>query len=84
MRDAAHYKKDEYYKDRSALFEGDSAVTQHKSTKSYIKDYSMKHKVTLEWDISQDAMDDRICVLTVDDYKVVVDWEEILRAGRFC
>lgn len=83
MRNAKYYKKDVFYKDRTQLKEQDSASAQHKSTKAYIKDYSLKHKVSVEWDMNQDSIDDRICVLTVGDNRAIVDWEEVLRAGRF-
>lgn len=83
MRDQRLYKKDVFYKDRSQLSEGESARDQTKATRSYIKDYSLKHKVVIEWDMTQDAINDRMCILRVGDNKAVVDWEEILRAGRF-
>lgn len=74
---------DENYKDRSHLRDGDSAFDQYKATRAYIKDMSLKHKVYVEWDMSKESIDDRICKLTVGDNTVVVDVEEILRAIRF-
>lgn len=74
---------DENYKDRSRLRDGDSAFDQHKATRAYIKDLSLKHKAYVEWDMSRESIDDRICKLTVGDSTVVVDVEEILRAIRF-
>lgn len=76
-------KRDEFYKDREHLRDNDSAFDQHKATKAFIKDLSLKHKVWVEWDLSQDSRDDRICILHIDDYKVVVDSEEVMRAVRF-
>lgn len=83
MRSERLQKKDQFYKDRSQLREGDSATTQHKSNKSYVKDYSLKHNVTIEWDMNQDSIDDRICVLRVGDNAAVIDVEELMRAVRF-
>lgn len=83
MRDQRFYKKDVFYKDRSDFREGDSAHDQVKATRAYVKDYSLKHKVVVEWDMNQDSVSDRICVLSVGGNKAVVDWEELLRAGRF-
>ena len=83
MRDQRYQKKDQWYKDRSQLEEGDSAFTQHKATKAWVKDYSLKHKVSVEWDMTQDSIDDRICLLRVGDNIAVVDVEELHRAMRF-
>lgn len=76
-------KRDEFYKDRDRLRDNDSAFEQHQATKAYIKDLGLKHKVWVEWDMTQESKDDRICVLHVDDYTVVCDAEEIMRAIRF-
>lgn len=83
MRSKRLQKKDVWYKDRSQMREQDSASDQVKSTRSYIKDYSLKNKVVLEWDMNKDSIEDRMCVLTIGTNKAVVDWEELLRAGRF-
>ena len=83
MRDRQYQQKDEWYKSRDNLKETDSAFAQHKANKAYVKDYSLKHKVSIEWDLSPDAIDDRICVLRVDDYAVVIDVEELHKAMRF-
>lgn len=76
-------QKDEYYKDRSLLRENDSAFRQHKANKAYIKDFSLKHKVSVEWDMNQESIDDRICVLRIDELAVIIDVEELQRAVRF-
>ena len=83
MRSQRLSRKDEWYKDRSILREGDSASDQSRASKAYIKDYSLKHRVTVEWDISPDAVDDRILLLKVDNYTVVIDHDELLRSIRF-
>jgi hypothetical protein len=76
-------KKDQWYKDRSHLLESDSAFAQHKANKAYIKDYSLKHKVSVEWDLSQDAIDDRICIMRIGNNSVIIDVEELMKAVRF-
>lgn len=83
MRDMAHRDKDPFYKDRGELREGDSAVEQHRSTRGSLKDFSLQHKVSIEYDMNDDSIRDRMFILRVDDYKVVLDWEEVLRIGRF-
>jgi hypothetical protein len=83
MRSRNRQKKDTWYKDRSQLREGDSATDQHRATKAYVKDYSLKHKVSIEWDLSQDAIDDSICILRIGNNMAVVDSEELQRATRF-
>lgn len=83
MRSERLQQKDTWYKDRSILKESDSVYVAHQSNKSYIKDYSLKHKVSIEWDMNQDSINDRICLLKIDDYSVVVDVEELMKAVRF-
>ena len=83
MRDRHYQKKDEWYKDRSILREGDSAFEQAKNNKAYVKDYSLQNRVTVEWDMTQDSIDDRICILRVGDNTAIIDVEELLRAVRF-
>jgi hypothetical protein len=83
MRDQHFQKKDTWYKDRDNLGESDSAFVQSKAKKSWVKDYSLQHKVSIEWDLNQDAIDDRICLLRIDDYAVVIDVEELHKAMRF-
>lgn len=83
MRSQRLQQKDEWYKNRDDLMESDSAFTQHKATKAWVKDYSLQHKVSIEWDMTQESIDDRICVLRIDDYAVVIDVEELHKAMRF-
>jgi len=83
MRSERRVQKDEWYKDRSNLREQDSATVQSRANKAFIKDYSLKHKVSIEWDMTPDSINDRICILRVDDYAAVIDHDEILRALRF-
>ena len=83
MRDRAHIEKDPFLKDRSVLLEGDRAWLQHKSKRSVVKDYSMEHQVTMEWDMNEDSVRERMFILRIDDQEVILDWEEVLRVGRF-
>lgn len=83
MRDRHFMQKDEWYKDRSELREGASAVTQHKSNRGVLKDYSLKHRVSIEYDLNEDSVRDRMFLLKIDDYTVLIDYEEFLRIGRF-
>jgi hypothetical protein len=83
MRSERFQKKDVWYKDRSQLRESDSAFNQHKATKAYLKDYSMKHKIVIEWDMNQDSIDDRMCIIRVGNNSAVIDVEEFMRAVRF-
>ena len=48
-----------------------------------LKDYSLRHRVQMRWDLNADSTRDQMFILKVDDYEVVLDWEEMLRAGRF-
>jgi hypothetical protein len=83
MRDMRYDRKDEDYKDRSQLREGDSAFAQHKATKAWVKDYSLKQRVSVEWDMNQDSINDRMCILRVGNNSAVIDKEELYRAMRF-
>ena len=74
---------DEDRKDRQMLREGQSATSQHKMSRGVIKDYSLKHSVSMEYDLNDESIQDRIFKLKVDDYTVLIDWEEMMRVGRF-
>lgn len=83
MRSQRHQEKDEFYKDREGFREGLSATDQHNSHVGVLKDYSLKHQVSVEYDMNEDSIRDRMLILRVDDYSVVIDYEEFLRIGRF-
>lgn len=70
-------------KDMSVLRETEGAKTQVKQPFAVIKDYSMNHKVTMAWDLNEEAQRDQIFRLTVGDREVYLDWEEVMKAGRF-
>lgn len=83
MRSEAHQEKDAWYKDREGLKETDSATEQHRSKRGSLKDYSLKHQVSIEYDMNEDSIRDRMFVLKIDDYSVILDYEEFLKIGRF-
>ncbi len=74
---------DPFYVDRSDLDEQDRPWVQHKQSRGVLKDYSLKHKVSIEYDMNDDSIKGRIFKLKIDDYEVVLSYEEFLRIGRF-
>jgi len=70
-------------KDMSVIREGDRTTVQHKSTRGALRDYSLKHKVWMEWDLNDDSKRDTIFKLHLDDQTVILDWEEVMRHGRW-
>lgn len=74
---------DPYYQERSELDEGYKPSIQAKATRASVKDYSLKHNVSLEWDMNDDTIRNRIFKLKIDDYEVTLSWEEMLRTGRW-
>jgi hypothetical protein len=69
-------------KEMTVLREGESVWDQRRNDHALIKDYSLKHRVTMSWDLNDEAKRDRIFKLTIDDYEVLLDWEEFLRSAR--
>lgn len=70
-------------KDMGVIRDTFSAVEQKKLPYTQLKDYSLSHRVTMEWDLNDDATRERIFKLTVGDNVVLLDWEEMMKAGRF-
>jgi len=70
-------------KDMEVLKEGDSALDQHRKTRGEVKDYSMKHRVEIFWDLNDEAKRERIFKLRIDDYEVLLDAEEVARTIRW-
>lgn len=70
-------------KDLSVVREMDSARVQHKKSFGVLKDYSMNHRVTMQWDLNEEAQRDQMFKLKIDDLEVVLDWEEFQRYGRW-
>ena len=70
-------------KNMDVLREMDSAKEQHKKTSAVLKDYSLQHRVTMQWDMNADSTKDLMFKLTIDDKTVILDWEEFQRYGRW-
>jgi hypothetical protein len=70
-------------KDMGVMREQDSAKVEHKSTKGFLRDYSLQHRVEIDWDLNVEAERDRIFKLKVDDYEVLLDAEQVLRYLRW-
>lgn len=70
-------------KDMTVLREGDKAVTQRDKHRGTVRDYSLRHRVTVEWDLNEDAKRDSMFILKVDDYEVILDAEEMMRYLRW-
>lgn len=70
-------------KDMDVLDETRGAKQQVNLPYAFLKDYSLKHRVKMEWDLNKDAKRDMMFKLKIDDYEVILDWEEVLKAGRF-
>ncbi len=70
-------------KEMGVLRDTEAAHRQVRKPRSEIKDYSLKHRVIMEWDMNQESTKDRMFILTVGDNKVILDWQEVIKAGRF-
>ncbi len=74
------YSKD---KDIVALRETQWAKSQAQHPYASVKDYSLKHKVTIKWDMNDQAKRDQMFVIRIGDTEALLDWEEFQRAARF-
>ena len=86
MRSQRLQQKDQaehWDKDRERLKESESATSQSRTNRGSLKDYSLKHKISFEYDMNEDSIRDRMFILRVDDYSVILDYEEMSRIGRF-
>jgi hypothetical protein len=70
-------------KDMGVIRDTFSAVEQKATPYTQLKDYSLSHRVTMQWDLNEDATRDRIFKLTVGDNVVLLYCEEMMKAGRF-
>lgn len=70
-------------KDMSVLLEGDATKIQRDKKNGILKDYTLSHRVSLRWDLSEDAIRDRMFELTVGDNTVILDAEELQRYIRW-
>ena len=77
-------KRDELTtKDMSVMREADIAKIQKEKAHGNLRDYTLTHHVSMFWDLNDDAMNDKMFKLKIDDYEVILDWEEMLRYGRW-
>lgn len=70
-------------KDMDVIKEQDSAKEQFKQTRGSLRDYSGQHAVEMYWDLSEEAKKEMIFKLRIDDYEVLLDWEQVARYGRW-
>jgi hypothetical protein len=70
-------------KDMSIMREADRAQVQAKTCKASLRDYSLSHRVTMYWDLNDEAVKDQIFRLKIDDVEVLIDKEELLRYLRW-
>ena len=70
-------------KDMSVTSEQDSAREQVHQTRGALRDHTGQHRVEMFWDINEDCKKDRIFKLKIDDYSVLLDWEQVARLGRW-
>ena len=70
-------------KNMDVLREMDATRVQAKKTFAVLKDYSLQHRVTMQWDMNKDSIKDQMFRLTVGDNTVVLDWEEFQRYARW-
>lgn len=70
-------------KDMTVLDETRSARVEVEHPFTSLKDYSLKHRVTMQWDLNEDAIRDRMFKLQIDDYTVILDAEELLKSIRW-
>lgn len=70
-------------KDMSQLHNLPRASLLNKQKKGVLKDYSNKHRVSVAWDLNDEAKRDKIFILQVDDKVVYLDAEELTHYIRF-
>lgn len=70
-------------KNMSVLREADVAKTQRDRKHGVVRDYSVNHRIEVFWDISPDAIRDRMCILKFDGQEAIIDAEELMRLLRW-
>lgn len=70
-------------KDQDALLETNGVMKQRTTPRADLKDYSLQRQVSIEWDMSKESERERMFILRIDDYEVVLDYEEFRKASRF-
>lgn len=69
--------------DMSVYREADVAKEQRDKKWGELRDLSMQHKVTLHWDLNDEAMQDKVFMMRVDDYEIYLDSEQVMRLLRW-
>jgi hypothetical protein len=67
----------------TVLREQDSPREQHKQTRGVVRDHSGRHQVTIFWDLNEDCIKDQIFKMSIDDYEVLLDAEQVKRLLRW-
>lgn len=81
---ARQLKRDELtLKDMSVIREGDQTKVQRDRRRANIRDYSLNHRIELQWDLNEEAERDQMCRLIVDDIEMIIDAEEVMRYLRW-
>lgn len=70
-------------KDMSVIREGDRTGVQKELKHGSLRDYSLQHRVEIQWDLNPEAERDMMFRLIVDDYEVILDAEEMQRYLRW-
>ena len=70
-------------KDMTVLREGEQTKNQRDRKGGNLKDYSLQHRVSIQWDLNEEATRDRMFKLKVDDAEVILDAEGLLRYLRW-
>lgn len=70
-------------KDMTVLQEQDSPREQHKQTRGVVRDLTGNHQVTIYWDLSPECIKDQIFKMSIDDYEVLLDAEQVKRLLRW-
>lgn len=84
MRSLASQKMSRDAKNMSKLFQQNGRFDMVlKRNRADLKDYSMQHKVSLAWDLNDEAIRDRIFKMEIDDdITLFLDLEEFLAYTR--
>lgn len=70
-------------KDMSVLRDGDQTKIQRDRGHGNVRDYSLRHRVEVRWDLNDEAIRDKMFILKVDDKEVILDAEELMRYLRW-
>jgi len=70
-------------KEMQVLREMEQTKDQRDRLNGNIKDYSLRHRVEVRWDLNDEAKRERMFRLLIDDYEVILDAEEMMRYLRW-